>query len=252
MSLDYANINDNVFVIAGEADKGKSASLEYLTEVEGIECLNAEPKKLTFAAEFGVTRITDPEQIFPELVRIQSDPKIHTVIIESISYLMDMYETIYVIDSEDTRAAWGQYQHFWKKLMFQYIANMTKNVIFTSHVKEEIERINEATVKVVTKMPVKGALKNTGLESAFTTIVAAKCLPVHELQGYENDLLDITEDDIQLGYKYVFQTRKTKDTFHEPIRSPRKRGSNMWSVKETYIDNNAQHVLNRLRQFYSK
>ena len=47
--------------------------------------------------------------------------------------------------------------------------------------------------------------------------------------------------------KYVFQTRLTKETVYERIRSP----MGMFQINETYIDNDVQLVLNRLREYYA-
>ena len=85
------------------------------------------------------------------------------------------------------------------------------------------------------------------IESYFSTVVHAKRLPLKSLEKYENDLLIITEDEEEIGVKYVFQTRVTKDTVTEKMRGPRL----MWSRNETFIDNNAQFLLNHLNKFYS-
>ena len=49
-----------------------------------------------------------------------------------------------------------------------------------------------------------------------------------------------------LGFKHVIQTRLTKDTINEKIRS----SDDMWDVKETYIDGNVQLVLDRMNEYY--
>ena len=59
--------------------------------------------------------------------------------------------------------------------------------------------------------------------------------------------LPLTPEDEANGFKYVFQTRLTKETVNERIRSP----MGMWDIKETYIDNNLQNVINRLHKYYS-
>ncbi|MGV8863227.1 MAG: hypothetical protein ACOH2T_18935 [Pseudomonas sp.] len=61
-------------------------------------------------------------------------------------------------------------------------------------------------------------------------------------------MLTITEDDELVGFKYVFQTRLTKDTYFERIRSP----MGLFKVNETFIDNNAQLLLNHLTTYYGK
>lgn len=71
-------------------------------------------------------------------------------------------------------------------------------------------------------------------------------MTLSKLKDYANPYLNITEDDIEKGYKHVFQTRITKDTVGERIRSP----LNMWTKNETYIDNNVQFVIDRLHEYY--
>lgn len=78
-------------------------------------------------------------------------------------------------------------------------------------------------------------------------MITAKKMPLKNLEEYQNELLIITEDEQDLGYKHVFQTRLTKDTINERIRS----GMGMWSKKETFIDNNLQFVINRLHEYYN-
>ncbi len=62
----------------------------------------------------------------------------------------------------------------------------------------------------------------------------------------KSDLFTITPEDEIVGFKYVFQTRLTKETVNERIRSP----VGMWDLNETFIDNNLQNVLDRLHKFY--
>ena len=59
-------------------------------------------------------------------------------------------------------------------------------------------------------------------------------------------MLHITEEDELVNFKYVFQTKITKTTTGERIRSP----MGLFSTKETYIDNDAQILLDHLTEFY--
>jgi hypothetical protein len=85
-------------------------------------------------------------------------------------------------------------------------------------------------------------------ESYFSTVVSTKKLPIKALEGYENPLLKITEEEELLGYKYVYQTKLTKDTVNERIRSP----MGMFDRNHTYIDNNAQYLIEVLTDFYAE
>ncbi|MFA7188469.1 MAG: hypothetical protein WC117_00105 [Sphaerochaetaceae bacterium] len=81
----------------------------------------------------------------------------------------------------------------------------------------------------------------------FTTVVAAKKVSIKELEKYSSNLLNITEEDRELGYKHVFQTRPTKTTTGERIRSP----MGMFTRDQTYMDNDAQLLLDHLHEYYN-
>jgi hypothetical protein len=67
-----------------------------------------------------------------------------------------------------------------------------------------------------------------------------------ELEKFSNGMLDITEDEKELKYKHVFQTRPTATTVGERIRSP----MGMFTREQTYIDNDCQSLLDHLNQYY--
>lgn len=127
--------------------------------------------------------------------------------------------------------------------MQQHVAKSTKNVIFIAHTSDTM---NESEMIMETKVPVKGSLKNNGIESYFTIVLASKKVTLKTLKDYKSDLLTITPEEEALGYKYVFQTKLTKETVNERLRGP----LGLWDTKETYIDNNVQLVMNRLYEYY--
>lgn len=120
-----------------------------------------------------------------------------------------------------------------------------KPIIFTAHTQTEL---NNNTGIYNTNVPIKGALKGNGIESYFSCIVATKKMPLKDLKEYNNELLHITEEDDIVGYKHVFQTLITKSTTGERIRSP----MGLFYRNETYMDNDAQLLLDRLTKFYSE
>lgn len=158
---------------------------------------------------------------------------------------MDMFESKYIIGSADSRSAWQDYAQFLKNLMQQHVASSTKNVIFTAHTKTQY---NETEMQMETKVPIKGALTNQGIEAFFSTILYTKAMKAKELEGYSSDLLNWSEDEIEDKFKYVFQTRKTADTVHERMRGP----IGLFNRQETYTDNNCAMILNRLHEYYSE
>ncbi len=87
---------------------------------------------------------------------------------------------------------------------------------------------------------------NNGIESFFSNVISTKKLPLRKIEDYQSNQLNITAEEEMLGFKYVFQTRLTKDTVNERIRAP----MGMWSPPETFIDNDLTHVINRLHTYY--
>lgn len=237
-------MNDNLVLIAGKSATGKSLSLHKLNNPEGVMYLNCENnKKLPFKSKFQQFTITDPLQVYEAFNHAETLPEVHTIVIDTLTYLMDMYESVYVIGSTNTMQQWGNYAQYLKNLMAQYVAKSTKNVIILAHTSDVL---NESEMTMDTLVKVKGSLMNQGVESFFSTVVTAKKVAIKKLTD-KNDLLNISEEEEMLGYKHVFQTRLTKDTVNERIRS----SLGMWSTKETYIDNDAQLVLDRLHEYYS-
>ena len=237
-------VNDNLVLVVGKSAAGKSACLMGLKNPEGVFYLNCESgKKLPFRSKFREFTITDPFQVYEAFEVAETKPEVHTIVIDTATYLMDMFESNYVVNSANTMKAWGDYAQFFKNLMQQYVAKSTKNVIFLAH---SADSVNEAEMVMETKVPVKGSLKNNGIESFFSLVIAAKKIKVKDLKDYGNELLQITAEEEALGFKHVFQTKLTKETVNERLRGP----MGLWDNKETYIANNIQLVLDRMHQYY--
>lgn len=241
------SINDKLVLISGESATGKSMALAGMRDQEGVLYLNCEAgKKLPFRNKFQSHTITDPYQIFEAFnyAAGKGAGTIHTIALDTVTFLMDMYESVHVLPATNTMKAWGNYNQYFKELMQQYVASSQVNVIFTGHT---LSKLNEQTGIIETSVPVKGALKNQGVEAYFSTVVSTKKIPLRLLEGYKNDMLNITEDDEIVGYKHVFQTRLTKETVGERIRSP----MGLFTRDQTYIDNNAQALLDHLHNYYA-
>jgi hypothetical protein len=238
------DVNDHLILVSGKSTTGKSASIMNLERPENWAYLNCEAgKRLPFRSKFKEFTITDPLQVYEAFDWAETQDNIEGIVVDSVTFLMDMFESVHVINSTNTMKAWGEYAQFFKNLMQVYVARSTKNVIFTAHA---LDQLNEADMVMETKVPVKGSLKNNGIESYFSAVVSAKKMTIKALEGYENDLLTVTPEDEALGFKYVFQTKLTKETVGERIRAP----MGLWSTAETYIDNDMQLVMHRLHEYY--
>lgn len=249
--------NDYMVLISGPSGTGKSASLMDLRDQPGVLYLNCEAgKKLPFAHQFSEVVITDPYQItdmFDYMFAngyviphpVNGNVKIHTVVIDTLTFLLDMYESKYVFGAANGQQAWANFAQFFKMLMQDKIAQAKVNVVILAHT---LEVYNEATMSYDIKVPVKGSLKNNGIEAYFSTVVSTKKVPLTKLENFKSDLLNITEDDEIVGYKHVFQTRLTKETTGERIRAPMR----MFSQAQTYMDNNVQTLLDHLHTYYTR
>lgn len=237
-------VNDHLVLLCGKSATGKSASLMGLDNPEGVMYLNCEAgKRLPFKAKFKQFTITDPLQVIEAFTAAETMEGVHTIVVDSLTYLLDMYESIYVLPSANGMKAWGDFAQYFKNLMQQSVALSTKSVIFTAHTSDTL---NESEMLMETKVPVKGSLKNNGIESYFSAIISSKKVSLKTLKDYSSPLLTITPEEEALGFKYVYQCKLTKDTVNERLRGP----LGMFATNETFIDNNMQLVLNRLREYY--
>lgn len=237
--------NRMMVLIGGESGTGKSASLRNLKEPDRVLYLNCEAnKRLPFKAKFAEESITDPYAVWEYLDQVIEQPDaVSAVVIDTITFLMNMYEGLYINGAANGQKAWGQYFNYFQDLMQQKLAKTSVPILMLGHTRTDL---NEDTGKYQTTVPVKGALKNTGVEAFFSTVVATKKVTLKDLKDYENDMLTITEDDEIVGFKHVFQTRLTKTTVGERIRAP----MGMFTVEQTYIDNDAQQLLDHMFEYY--
>lgn len=240
----------NLILVCGESTKGKTTCLEGLKDQEGIVYLNTETnKELTFPNKFKKMKVTHYSQVSAAIQQIEAMPDVHTIIIDSLTFWMKMCEMQIVgaAPPNATMQAWGTYGDTIQELFLTTIPNSTKTFIITAHVVTEI---SEKTAEEETFVKVKGATKITGIEAFFSNIVMCDVVTIAALQPFvteNNKLLNISEDDEIDGVKYVIQTRKTKTTRGNRVRS----GRGQWHRDETYIDGNIQSVLDRIRDFHT-
>lgn len=239
-----ADTNDQLILIAGASATGKSASLRNIRNKDKWLYLNTEAgKRLPFKNDFQSYRIDDPLQVLEAFDFATGNDDVEGIIVDSLTFLMDQYESQYVLTADNTMKAWSDFQQYFKTIMQDKVIKLNKPVIFIAHT---LKTLNESTGVYESCVPVKGALKNNGVEAYFSTVVAAKKVPLKDLKEYQSDLLHITEEDELVNFKYVFQTRITKNTTGERIRSP----MGLFSREETFMDNDAQILLDHLTNFY--
>lgn len=239
-------------LVCGTCASGKTYSLKGLNNPEKVLFLNCEASKgviLPFKCKFKKKLITSPlgelvgeGSIFKAIA--QKPDSFDTIVIDSMTFLMDLFETKYVNTASNTMQAWGVYGDFVNQLCNVEIASLPQDIIFTAHVAGNF---NGDTL-MENKIPIKGSIGKKGFEAFFNNIVYTKKKTLEELEPYKNKYLNITETDKMLGFKHVIQTRLTKDSIYDKIRC----ADDMWDISETYIDGNIQYVLDRLHEYYGE
>lgn len=243
-----ANINNKIIMITGYSATGKTASLRNLRNQERWLYISTEAaKELPFQNNFVKMALNKASNIHDVLKKASATKTIDGVIIDSLTYLMDMYESQEVLTAPPNARyqAWSDYQQFFKKLLQETAVELGKPLILIAHVKDFYD---EASMETKTYVPLKGSLANQGAESYVNFVISTKRMSLNKLENYKNDLLTVSEEENVLGFKYVFQTRLTKESLNERIRTP----MGMFSIKETFVDNDVQILLDKIDKYYEK
>lgn len=237
--------NKNLVMVMGKPNTGKSASLRNLPQ-ESMVYLNADLKETPFRDKFMMSlELADAKDTVDFIRQIEAEPSVTGAILDTITFLMQMYERQYVAPLAGTKqgqSAWGDYGNFYREFIHE-IKSGTKNYAILAH---EDESLNEQAMTMESRVPIKGAVGKVGVEADFTTILRSMQIPVSKLKGHENDLLVITPEEEEDGVKYVFATRITKESAGSKMRS----AMGLWKREELYIDNDLDKVFKRLQSYY--
>ena len=246
-----ANGNKFAALITGPSSTGKSASLAGIRDQPRWLYGNAENKELPFPSKFRELSITEPNHIFEMLdfaleKQNQADG-VAGAVLDTLTFLMDLKESHDVFGSSNGQQAWAEFAQYFKKIMQEKVALLHIPVVFLAHTLTTIDDLGVAT----TSVPIKGALKNQGVEAYFSLVVSTKRMSIKDLVAnpdYDQNLLRITDDDRANGFKYVFQTRLTPKTLGERIRAPMK----MFNLNQTYMDNDVQMLMDHVGNYYKQ
>lgn len=236
--------NKNIVLIMGKPNTGKSTSLVKLTNQDKMVYLNTDLKELPFKSRFlKSVDVADAMDVLSYINEIENVPMVEGAVLDTLTFLMSMYERQYVANAANSQKAWANYGNFYKEFIHAIKAG-SKDYAILAH---EDTVLNEQSMQMETRIPVKGSVGKVGVEADFTTILATKQMPIQKLEGFENDLLHITDEEREDGFKYVFVTRVTKDSIGEKMRS----AIGLWNRNELYIDNDLNQVFARLKEYYA-
>jgi len=237
--------NNHVVLIVGKPSSGKSTSLAWLNDPKNIVYLNSDLKDLPFRSKFLEVRLEDPEDAIAAVQEFEVHDTAHTCVVDTLTYLMNMYEQQKVLTAVDSRQAWQDYAKYYRSLLHE-VKTGTKTYFVLAHTQDIM---NETDMVLESKIPIKGAVGYTGAEADFTTILGAKRISTKEAKKWmkDNDLLTISDEEEEDGVKYVFQTRIDKKSLGEKMRSH----MGLWKRSEKYINNDLNLVSQRLNEYYS-
>lgn len=221
-------MNKNMVLVAGKPATGKTASLRNLPK-DKTAYLNADGKRVVFGEEFDLTaNIKSPHDIIPTMEQVEEMEGVEYVVLDTLSFMMEMFETQVVNRSSNTQQAWGEYADFYKKVT-QKIKNSGKKYVVLAHL---MDVYNEDELVKESKVPVKGSVGRRGVEADYDIIVNSVKV----------------KDDSPLGFSYKFQTQLTKETMNTNIRHP----IGFWKPEEVYIDNDVVKIFEQINKFYNK
>ena len=236
--------NNHIVLIMGKPNTGKSTSLRNLKNQDSMIYLNTDLKALPFKNKFmKAIDVADAMDVIGYVQQIEQTPAVTGAVLDTLTFLMSMYERQYVLNSTNTQKAWGDYGNFYRDFIHA-IKSGTKDYAILAH---EDTILNEQTMQMESKVPVKGSVGKTGVEADFTTILSTKEISVKKLEAYQNDLLHITDEEREDGVKRVFCTRISKEFIGDKTRS----AMGLWKRNELFIDNDLDQVFTRLREYYA-
>lgn len=238
--------NKNIVLVMGKPNTGKTTSLRNLKQ-ESMVYLNTDLKEIPFRDRFMANvEIANATDVLDYIQEIEGNPEVTGAVLDTLTFLMGMYERQYVVPLAGTKqgqSAWGDYGNFYREFIHE-IKSGSKDYVINAH--EDVS-LNEQAMTMESRVPIKGAVGKVGVEADFTTILSTMQVPIKKLEGFENDLLHITDNEKEDGVKYVFCTRITKETAGSKMRS----AMGLWDRKELYIDNDMAQVFARLHKYYN-
>ena len=98
-------MNNRIALVMGPPSSGKTASLRNLKDPEGVVYFNFDGKGLPFKSKFKEVFIEDVADTFDYLEEVKDVDAVHTIIIDTITFMMKLYENQYVVNSPNTMKA---------------------------------------------------------------------------------------------------------------------------------------------------
>ena len=125
-------MNPYMILVSGKSGTGKSSTLRNLPDHPGVWYLNFDAgKALPFKNDFKSKVMEDPKHVEQYLKAAQSDDTCHTLIIDTLSFMLTMYVNMHIMPlaKNQRQNEWGEYASWFQTLMSGPIAQFNKNLI---------------------------------------------------------------------------------------------------------------------------
>lgn len=153
--------NNNIVLIMGKPNTGKSTSLMFLKNQDKTVYFNTDKKDLPFPHNFMKDIYLDqPEKIINFLHQIEKQPDVEGVVLDTITFLMSTYERTVVRTAANGQKAWGDYGAFYGDFI-DAIKSSKKDFAVLAHEDSVYDENNQC---FKSKIPVKGAVGKTGVK----------------------------------------------------------------------------------------
>lgn len=152
--------NKFIVLVMGKPNTGKTTSLRNLPQ-ESMVYLNTDLKEIPFRDRFmSSVEVADAYDIHSYIEEIENTPEVTGAVLDTLTFLMSMYERQYVINAANTQKAWGDYGNFYRDFIHNIKAG-SKHYVIMAH-EETI--LNEQSMNLESKVPVKGAVGKVGVK----------------------------------------------------------------------------------------
>ena len=218
---------DKTILVIGDTGTGKTSSLEDLP-LESTVYINVDDKMIPFKANrlYKHVVLQNTEQLLNGMDAQEEDPQVEYVVVDTLTFLGDMFYAEHIENSSNGMKAWGDYKSYINKVL-RAGKKSKKHYIFLAHaadVYDEKEMITKTFAKI------QGSLKGGGLEQHFTFVLYTQVI-----KG---------PDGLP---QYVFQTNKSRQNMGVSAKTPR------GVFDEPYTENNSiMEVFKRIEQFYEE
>ena len=200
--------NKKSLLLLGSSGSGKTYSLKRLIQEHGdkVAYIDTDGKAmLPFKGKNKIGKYivpADPLEVLQGIRRLEEDESIEYIVLDTLSHWLRILEQKHVIESADSRGAWGKVYQAAIQDLLHFANNVSKKSwIFISHTMDgETENF-----KTPIKAFVKGSTKSVGLESWFSIVIYCEAFD---------------KEDSDTGVGYRFQVEKTKETTNLSVKTP--------------------------------